>query len=120
MLEPLKHLAGKLNHLIPPVRPFMRVIQVANTLRPAEQSSLDQHSPEDILALRSPTESVDPRLHHKFQFDLDVHTSAARFSSPSTVFDDPSPHERKRIHLINTHLNRLNSRQMAYLHLALR
>ena len=49
-----------------------------------------------------------------------MHTAAARFDSPSTVLDDPSPHERKRIHLLNRHLQGLNSRQMAYLHLAIR
>jgi len=70
--------------------------------------------------LRSDTGAVDARTYHKFCFDLQVHTEAGVFASPSTIFDDLGPQERKISHLISVYASRLNSRQLLYLNLALR
>jgi hypothetical protein len=49
-----------------------------------------------------------------------VHTEAAVYALPSTIFDDLNPHERKISHLISTYAAKLNSRQLLYLNLAFR
>ncbi len=119
MLNPLVHLAGKLNHLHLPQGQYLRIIELANSLRPADSSSLASHTPESILALKSNT-ALSTREYHKFQFDLQVHTESAVYSLPSTIYDDLNPHERKIAHLIGTYTSKLNARQLLYLNLAVR
>ena len=93
MLNPIKHLTGRLAHLHIPQTRYLRIVELANSIRPSnESSSLADVSVEDINALKSDTGSVDARTFHKFCFDLQVHTEAAIFASPSTIFDDLNPH----------------------------
>jgi hypothetical protein len=121
MLNPIRHLSGKLNHLHIPQTRYLRIVELANSIRPSTKSKgLGEVSVEDITALKSDTTTVDARTYHKFCFDLQVHTEAAVFASPSTIFDDLAPHERKITHLISTYASRLNSRQLLYLNLAFR
>lgn len=40
MLNPLKHLSGKLNHLRIPQTRFLRAVELANSIRPATSSYL--------------------------------------------------------------------------------
>ena len=93
MLNPIKHLAGKLNHLHIPQTRYLRIVELANSVRPAtEPKGLEDATVEEISSLRSDTATVDARTYHKFCFDLQVHTEAGVFASPSTIFDDLGPH----------------------------
>lgn len=93
MLNPIKHLAGKLNHFHLPQTRYLRIIELANSVRPSQESQdYQQASVEDILALKSNTRHLDPRAYHKFEFDLQVHTSSAVYALPSTIFDDLNPY----------------------------
>lgn len=121
MLNPIKHLSGKLTHLHIPQTRYLRIVELANSLRPSKESTgLGEVSVEDINALKSDTTSVDARTYHKFCFDLQVHTEASVYALPSTIFDDLGPHEKKISHLISTYASRLNTRQLLYLNLAFR
>jgi len=120
-LNPIKHLGGKLGHLHIPQSRYLRIVELANSLRArGSTSTLSNHSVEEIQALSSPTSSVNARSFHKFEFDLGVHSDSARKGLPSTVFDDLNPHERKISLAIATFTSQLNSRQLLYLNLAFR
>lgn len=121
MLNPLRHLGGKLAHLHIPQTRYLRAVECANGLRPADGAEgLAAVSVEEIAALRSRSDSVDARTYHKFRFDLQVHSEAALFASPSTAFDDLNAHERKISHLTAVYASQLNGRQLLYLNLAFR
>ena len=45
MLNPLRHLSGKLNHLQLPQQPVMSILKLANSLTPTEDSNLESYSP---------------------------------------------------------------------------
>lgn len=120
-LNPIKHLGGKLGHLHIPQTRYLRIVELANSLRPrGSTSTLSNYSVEDIQGLSSPTSSVHARTYHKFEFDLAVHCDSARKGLPSTVFDDLNPYERKISLAIATYTSQLNSRQLLYLNLAFR
>jgi hypothetical protein len=93
MLNPIKHLAGKLNHLHLPQTRYLRIIELANSVRPSQQTQdYQQATVDEILALKSDTDHLDPRAYHKFEFDLQVHTNSSVYALPSTIFDDLSPY----------------------------
>lgn len=120
-LNPIKHLGGKLGHLHIPQSRYLRIVELANSLRPrGTTSALSNYSLEDIQALSSATSNVNARAYHKFEFDLGVHSNSARKGLSSTVFDDLSPYERKISLSIATYTSQLNSRQLLYLNLAFR
>jgi len=68
MLNPLKNLKGKLNHIrVPPVQ-LMRVYEIANSIQ-GKGASLVQDgsiSADEILELRSDGGKIDERRFHKF------------------------------------------------------
>jgi hypothetical protein len=93
MLNPIKHLSGKLNHLHIPQTRFLRIIELANVIRPASDAKgLEEVSVDEITALKSDSQHLDVRAYHKFRFDLKVHSESAVLALPSTIFDDLSPH----------------------------
>ena len=93
MLNPIRHLAGKLNHLHIQQTRYLRAIELANAIRPSpDAKGLGDVSVEDIANLKSDTQHLDARTYHKFQFDLQVHTEASIFALPSAIFDDIGPH----------------------------
>jgi hypothetical protein len=122
MLNPLRHLKGKLNHICLPQTQIMRAVLIANSLTPAP-TSLGQDSSlsvEDIRALGSRKAELDERRYHRFEFELMVHSQQAAFGLPSTVFDQLSAHERKLSHTVASFANQLSTRQQLYLQLAIR
>jgi hypothetical protein len=68
ILNPLRHLGGKLNHFHLPEGRFLRTVQLANSIRGHAQpdSPFQQTSLEEIQALRSDTAALDQRAFHKF------------------------------------------------------
>lgn len=121
MLNPIKNLRGKINHLCFPSTHLFRIIQLANSIAPnSEATTFSSTSLEDIQALKSDTTHICPRIFHKFEFDLMVHTDNAVYSSPSTVFDQLNPHERKISYAVTKYTSNLSPKQMLYLNLILR
>ena len=93
MLNPIKHLSGKLNHFHLPQTRYFGIIKLANSVQPSNESQVYQQATvEDILALKSDTKHLEPRAYYKFQFDLQVHTASSVYALPSTIFDDLNPH----------------------------
>lgn len=68
MLNPLKHLKGKLNHIKLPQVQLMRVYETANAIQGSGSSLSEDESvsTEDILGLRSGEGRIEERRFHRF------------------------------------------------------
>ena len=91
VLNPIRHLAGKLNHFHIPQTRCMRIIVTANSL-PEGNDATPLPSVDEILSLKHDSQQINPRVYHKFQLENQVHTHASTFNLPSTIFDDLNPH----------------------------
>ena len=121
MINPLRNLKGKLNHIRVPATQMMKVFLTANSI-PCNGSSLaeDTTSAEDILALKSNTTSIDQRRFHKLEFELMVHSQKAVYGLPSTIFDELSAYEKKVSLTLSSFTADLSPRQLLYLNMAIR
>ena len=68
MLNPLKNLKGKLNHIRVPPTQLMRVYELANSIQGKGTSLAEDGSvsAQDILELRSQSANINERRFHKF------------------------------------------------------
>ena len=122
MLNPLRHLKGRLNHIRLPGNQVLRLIQIANLIQPTAHSLSqdDSVTVDSINALKSNQKAINERSFHRFEFEYMVHSQNAHAGLPSTVLDQLTAHERKVSHTITSFADTLNIRQLLYLNFALR